>query len=753
MFTSNNARRSIRSQPPSVDFIENRLPAIHDAFQNDRVQYDPLADRFRPTQELEVASTSLRETERSIRHQLPARRLPPGVGAMRFWGSIFEESMKVHVGNNPVESKRLLKRPEYGIRSKRNWEDIYECLQSARAQFDGTKSRFWGRFKRGYRGVAEQSDAMHVARTALQFLPDHELASPVKAALEVIMETVQIASSTREKITTEVSSDKLEDTFSKMETFLTIFPGDDNITNASVSLLAAVLTATEKTIVYFISSTTNRALTSLRDGEDYQEELLASIEEVQTAMSKLFHEVQISDISGTREAMEQIFSGVSQVVLLEIANQGRIEVVMAKAQDIVEQGEEIMVRVKQSETRVVGQVRRSEETVLLAIADLSNQMKSLMDDGANSRAPYFPREAVDNFMQLKAQVDEIRETQQAIKEYLSQRPLMLMPAPARQQLPWHMVQVQQPQAYYPVNSVQPLVEMNASFTPDVRLQLPLSLDPSVHGTALMALFSDFLNLDIIDIAAVVEASHSIPLRYRSRAQQVVSSAQFRSWATAATSRELLVRGSPGADPTYARAAMSLVTASLVLGLRASKRIPGSPARFISLVFFCGLHIDSDDPFARGGSAIMRAFVAQLLHTTPELLNTMFWQRDVDFETLQKFPYDTRALCRLFGFLISRLPQEKTVVCVIDNIERYEADEFESDTRLVLDCLLSLARDQSMLPAVKILVTSPVGTISAHEAFDKDDGCEDSILCLEALVPMSDEFGMMGIEPDVGQHLA
>jgi hypothetical protein len=40
-----------------------------------------------------------------------------------------------------------------------------------------------------------------------------------------------------------------------MEIFLALFPGDQNIVNASVELLACVFDATEKTIVYYLSST------------------------------------------------------------------------------------------------------------------------------------------------------------------------------------------------------------------------------------------------------------------------------------------------------------------------------------------------------------------------------------------------------------------------------------------------------------------------------------------------------------------
>jgi len=54
-------------------------------------------------------------------------------------------------------------------------------------------------------------------------------------------------------VTTAVDCDELEETFAKMEVFLAVFSEDENIINASIALLACVLDATERTIVYFCS--------------------------------------------------------------------------------------------------------------------------------------------------------------------------------------------------------------------------------------------------------------------------------------------------------------------------------------------------------------------------------------------------------------------------------------------------------------------------------------------------------------------
>lgn len=248
-------------------------------------------------------------------------------------------------------------------------------------------------------------------------------------------------------------------------------------------------------------------------------------------------------------------------------------------------------------------------------------------------------------------------------------------------------------------------------------------------SALLAVLN-ILDLDKTDIDSIMESSNSIPLKYRSRAMQIVTAEEFRAWATSATSSELLVQGDPGADTTQATFAMSLVSASLMQGLR-------NRDRFVSLVFFCGRHVESDDALA-GGRAMISSLMAQLL--LQHYANATFRQQDVDLEGLRSG--DIGVLCRLFEWLVRQLPQHKTLVCVVDGVEYYETAKYEDDMRTVLNSLLGLARDETMCPAVKILATSPMGTVSVHKAF-KDDG--SNFLLMEGLPSMGEEPGMLELE--------
>lgn len=128
-------------------------------------------------------------------------------------------------------------------------------------------------------------------------------------------------------------------------------------------------------------------------------------------------------------------------------------------------------------------------------------------------------------------------------------------------------------------------------------------EPIVHVSVILEILN-ISDLDKGDISFILESSHSISLEYLSRAKQIVYAREFRAWAISVTSFELLIQGESSVDTMQATFTMSLVSASLMQGLR-------SRERYVSLVFFCHWHIESDDAFA-GVSAVVRSLTAQLL---------------------------------------------------------------------------------------------------------------------------------------------
>jgi hypothetical protein len=110
------------------------------------------------------------------------RPLAPQAAAMKFWGFIFDDALE----DFKAEHEQPKGRPEmYDIRCTTDWEAIYERLQLAREAFDGTKRNFWGRAKKTRRRIADYAGPV---RGLAKFIPDGTYTSPVRAAVEVLLD-------------------------------------------------------------------------------------------------------------------------------------------------------------------------------------------------------------------------------------------------------------------------------------------------------------------------------------------------------------------------------------------------------------------------------------------------------------------------------------------------------------------------------------------------------------------------------------
>ena len=173
------------------------------------------------------------------------------------------------------------------------------------------------------------------------------------------------------------------------------------------------------------------------------------------------------------------------------------------------------------------------------------------------------------------------------------------------------------------------------------------------------------------------------------------------------SRELLVQGEIESRGTYHTSELSLFSATLIQALRTRDR-------YISLVFFCGYHIEDDE--LADGQVMMKSLINQVLRQ--QTFDISLLHQYVDLEGIWRG--DIRQLCALFELLVQQLARETTVVCLIDSIVYYETDEFEADMLEVLRCLLNLVRDGGLQPTFKVLITTPLETEQVRLEFGDDD---------------------------------
>lgn len=211
-----------------------------------------------------------------------------------------------------------------------------------------------------------------------------------------------------------------------------------------------------------------------------------------------------------------------------------------------------------------------------------------------------------------------------------------------------------------------------------------------------------------DLQRVKEIGSTLSQRDKKKADQGLQTELFRQWMGSLRPAKLLIHGVFRGSRTVSP--LSLLTATLTEAVRADQH------RFVSLVFFCGCHLDQDEDNFSGGRALIQALISQLLQQQPHMtISPSPWELNMD----RVRQGDLQQLCQLFNLLVHHLAGEATLFCLIDGIVYYERDEFIDETQYVLTEIMRLVGDPTVQANVKLLITSPWRTEMAQEFFHED----------------------------------
>ncbi|KAJ4409143.1 hypothetical protein N0V82_009556 [Gnomoniopsis sp. IMI 355080] len=248
------------SQPDAVKFLDNNLTGLHNALKHPMSQYNPLLRRYVGVSEIvreqdldAIASSSTQPNMLAGNNGALTLIAQP----MEFWDSIFRKSVdRFQALWLDAPKNREKSGWNYSVRDKSTWEDVYSQLQKAREYYDGDTKGLWGRYAKGYtkkrRWVVDHSGP--VARQAVKFVPTMDYATPVIAAVQVLVDAFETTSRVRETMTKGLEKDDLEGKFANIERFLATFPKDAAVEEASVELIAATLKTIEDAIGFFLES-------------------------------------------------------------------------------------------------------------------------------------------------------------------------------------------------------------------------------------------------------------------------------------------------------------------------------------------------------------------------------------------------------------------------------------------------------------------------------------------------------------------
>jgi hypothetical protein len=330
-----------------------------------------------------------------------------------------------------------------------------------------------------------------------------------------------------------------------------------------------------------------------------------------------------------------------------------------------------------------------------------------------------------------------------------------------------------------VRSVSPLpgsLVHNGPDQPQLALEHPLrsylqERSGSIHQEDLWALLQIDYDIEDADIEDIEEHREQLAAQDRVLTEQIVHTQMFQEWVISPESTKLLIHGNFNPGRAMQTSTLSLFSATLSNPFR-------SRPQCLCLVWFCGRHLgdagssndesddDSDDisdssgeyhhyyyPYSdrlpRQGAGtktgtirrMVRSLIAQLLSDFDFGLSHPMLCPGVDLALVEDG--DLAELTGLLGWLVRQLPEEVTLVILVDGIAFYEREEFEGPMLDVMGDLVGLTAASDVQATVKILLTSPWPTATVRAAFeagdldddvDRQGGEKGCILSMEALQP-------------------
>ncbi|KAL4812685.1 hypothetical protein BDW67DRAFT_188465 [Aspergillus spinulosporus] len=161
-----------------------------------------------------------------------------------------------------------------------------------------------------------------------------------------------------------------------------------------------------------------------------------------------------------------------------------------------------------------------------------------------------------------------------------------------------------------------------------------------------------------DLAANLHNVWHLPLPYQNRLLAAIQTPKLHTWITTPNSSALFLNlNTPAVSPLHA--SPSFLPAKLI------QSINEQPSEnIITLACFCGAHARPTVSHY-GPQGTMRSLVAQLLESYPGF----------DLQTVQRTAQlrgdDVHGLCEIFHDLVSQLPADVVVFCVVDGVTAFE----------------------------------------------------------------------------------
>ncbi|KAF5532030.1 hypothetical protein FMEXI_12685 [Fusarium mexicanum] len=653
-----NKNRGFVRRQQCLEFIKERLPEFHEAFANPDVQFSTARGRFEPMAPSQDVDAG---TEQPGEHDLPdilPDDTPKDSDRRPFWEEMLPEAIE-ELKYTRDEPKRLAGTTR-SVRDLKGWVDIVNVLEKARANYYDY-SGFIGFWKRS---AHKMTDNVDEGKRLLSLLPNTDYSSVIHCVFDIVFDAAKRTAKIREEIESSLRQfrEKLED----IESIVAVYEKEEDIVAAAKKVLSSMLQAIEDIIDYYWAKKGKKMLLSMWQADSYKAGLTDCLEELNSSSSRLMEKANIGSFRELRSVNIKALEGIDKLKQLQL-DQSKI---MREQTRLADAQSEI----NKSGRKVAAEQRR------LASANERNVTANEQNAAANMANATTASNAMNAFMRLS---QEYLTNLTALNEQKRQN--------ARLAVKYTRLHTQ--------------LEAERSHSRDRR---PWVGPARISQAQLLRILNMNLDFDLsavdkVDMAEISGSAALVNRRDQGRVEHLVENAQFKQWVVRTNSTELLVHGHMKPSRTSVTP-LSLFSAAIVRNLR-------QVDRFCAVAFFCGQHIDLDDPLTGGIGLIKSLTVQRLRQYGFDDADLDRVAQEVNLPLLKRGVKNIEELCQLFAVLVRRLRNDTTLFCVIDSVNVYEDEDMMQGMYVekVLFEILQLTSDPRVETHVKVLLTSPTDT--------------------------------------------
>lgn len=200
-----------------------------------------------------------------------------------------------------------------------------------------------------------------------------------------------------------------------------------------------------------------------------------------------------------------------------------------------------------------------------------------------------------------------------------------------------------------------------------------------------------------DFRSVHRACQSLAASEAQLADGIIAGERYTEWLSSTAADALFIEGGEILTLKSRYTFLSLLSCVVIDGLQGK-----DPA--ITIQHFCGRHVNSHDAL-NGPKGMMRNLICQLVRHLDNQPGRTFCHSRRSRDQLEN--HGLQALCQCFKTIVSQLPVDTVLFCIIDGIHAFEKFAWAEDCRLVINELQDLVYEEETGPLFKLLITSPV----------------------------------------------